>query len=315
MVTIQENVLLAPFTVIKIGGPARFFAAVGSVEEVQEVIQFAAQKKLAFFLLGAGSNILVSDDGFPGLAVRMRDDSIRIEGETAIVGAGTMMPRLAVETVRAGLTGFEWGVGVPGTVGGSIRGNAGCFGGEMKDVVSSVNIFDVEKATSYKLQATSCNFDYRDSIFKKNPQWIIVDAIFKFKKANPAEAQNLFDAVKKKSELRVVEQPIGEKTMGSTFKGVSINNEIEMRLEHAGISGTQAKNRRGFISAGFFIEQAGLKGYRVGGAGISSKHANFIINAGTATALDVVRLITHIKDAVKEKFGIVLEEEIQYVGF
>ena len=322
---IQEDISLASYTVIKIGGPARYFCDVTDANELEAAVRFAAEKELLFFVLGAGSNVLISDNGFPGLVIHLRNHAIKIEGETAYAGAGVMMPRLAMVTVQVGLTGFEWGTGIPGTVGGSIRGNAGCFGGEVRDNVESVMVFDTKKVTrlaqapaeraSFKLQATSCGFGYRESIFKKRPEWIIVDATFKLKKINPATAQNIFRKIQKKSKERVEEQPIGEKTMGSTFKGVTASDDIIAFLRRANIAWQKGVNRRGFLSAGFLIEYAGLKGCRIGGAEVSSRHANFIINTGTATASDVVELVTRIKDTVKDKFGISLEEEIQYLGF
>jgi len=323
MSDLRHNIILAPYTVYKIGGPARFFAEVRNEREMKEALDSAAKNHATVFILGAGSNILVSDKGFDGLVIHIIGGGLRINGSAVTVDAGIMMPRLAIETAKAGLSGLEWGAGVPGTVGGAVRGNAGCFGGEIKDVVESVNIFDVKKTTNYKLQATNCEFDYRESIFKKHPEWIILSAVLKLKQEDPAHTGELLEIIRQKSAERIGEQPIGESSAGSIFKGVPLSEEILKKLgnripwwhkKHENSSWV-FENRRGFISAGFFIETAGLKGERVGNAVISPKHANFIVNLGNAKTEDVLTLISIVKDAVMRKFGVMLEEEIQYVGF
>lgn len=321
--TIRENISLSPYTVYKIGGQARYFIEVKSVDELEEVLRFAVKSHAAIFVLGAGSNILVSDKGFNGLVIQMRLDGIRIEEDQVFADAGVKMPRLAVETAKAGLSGLEWGAGVPGTLGGSVRGNAGCFGGEMKDAIKSVEVLDFLNVKRFTLNAFECEFDYRESIFKKHPEWIILNATLKLKKEDPAYAVELLEVIKQKSAERISEQPIGESSAGSIFKGVPMSEEILQRIglripwwrkKHENSSWV-FENRRGYISAGFFIDIAGLMGRCVGNATISSKHANFIVNFGGAKAEDVLTLISIAKDVVMRKFGVMLEEEIQYVGF
>ena len=177
MSDLRHNIILAPYTVYKIGGPARFFAEVRNEREMKEALDFAAKNYATVFILGAGSNILVSDKGFDGLVIHMIGGGLRINGSAVTVDDGIMMPRLAIETAKAGLSGLEWGAGVPGTVGGAVRGNAGCFGGEIKDVVRLVELFDTLNAKRLTLNVSECEFDYRESIFKKHPEWIILSAV------------------------------------------------------------------------------------------------------------------------------------------
>lgn len=311
--SIRENIALKDFTVFKIGGPARFFAVVSSQEELQKALQFAREKSIPFFIAGAGSNMLVSDRGWPGIFIRNEARNISIDDTRVCAESGAMMAAVAAVASRAGLSGFEWGVGIPGTVGGSVRGNAGCFGREIKDVLAEVLIFDINKAISFKLQATSGGFGYRDSVFKKNPQWIVCSAVFSLKHGNP---EVILETMRIFSEERFRSQDIGAKCAGCIFKNISWNRK-DIRKEEL------IKRfplflpfiSRPGISAGFLVDEAGLKGRRIGGAVISRKHANFIINEGSATAEDVVMLIALVKEHVHRKFGILLEEEIQYVGF
>lgn len=321
MISIREHVFLAPFTSIKIGGPAHFFVEAKTKKEVGEVLHWAHEKRIPCAVLGAGSNVLIMDRGFDGLLVRMCLKTFSFEGEYMYADAGVSMARASASSLQQNLTGFEWAAGIPGTVGGSVYGNAGCFGGEMKDVVESVLVFDINTSKSYKLQATSCNFGYRESIFKKNKDLLILSATFKLK--------HISDEVKKEKQVwighmmreRVTEQAIGERTMGSTFMGISLTDKTMRTLQSYDDRFTKGKNscwvfesRRGMISAGFLIEQAGLKEKKIGGVCVSPKHANFLVSDNTATAEHVVMLIAYIKEFIHRKFGIMLEEEIQYIG-
>ncbi|MBI2609643.1 UDP-N-acetylmuramate dehydrogenase [Candidatus Giovannonibacteria bacterium] len=323
MFNIRENISLKPYTVFKIGGRARFFVEVKNKNELEEALSFASEKKLPIFLLGAGSNILVSDKGFDGLVIRMLDDKIDISADEMTCAAGAMMPRAASESVKAGLAGFEWAVGVPGTVGGSVHGNSGCYDGEIKDNLKEVSVFNIAAKNFRAFQNNECEFDYRESIFKKRPELIILNATFSLNKDSDAKSADLLKKLSQKAGTRIKEQPVGEKSMGSTFKGIPLEGEILEKIREYDSSWKKNhekstwvfENRRGFISAGFVIERAGLGGYRIGDAKISEKHKNFIVNCGNASAENVLMLIGVIKERVHRKFGIQLEEEIQYVGF
>ncbi len=183
-IVVKENISLKLHTVFKIGGPARFFVEVKSVEELKEALGFAKEKAAPFFIAGAGSNILVSDKGFVGLYIQNTANNISIKGEEMYCESGAQMAYAAAKAADAGLSGFEWGIGIPGTVGGSVRGNAGCFGGETRDVLHSAEVFNVHDGKVRTLSNAECKFGYRDSMFKKMPHLIVLLAFFEFNKGD-----------------------------------------------------------------------------------------------------------------------------------
>lgn len=323
---IKENVSLKPYTVFQVGGPARFFVEVDSREELKSTVEWAFHKKLPFFILGLGSNILVSDDGFRGLVIKPQFSRISQDGEYLLAEAGAKMAEVVDFALKHGLTGFEWAIGVPGTVGGSVRGNAGWGPGlEMRDVIEQVLVLDGHSGDFKTFSNADCLFSYRESIFKKHPEFIITAALLKLKIGNIKEAR---ERLQKFSRSRLVEtkqasgrigsQEIGKSTAGSTFKNVRFpeekKNEILKRFPAFREAFEKFPNKE-VLSAGFLIDMAELKGTKVGGAMVSNKHANFIINAGDARAEDIVILIGHIKEKIHRLFDVLLEEEIQYVGF
>lgn len=311
-IQVQEHIPLAQFTMYKIGGPARFFIEAHNADEIREAVAYARGRQFQFIVLGAGSNMLVSDTGFDGMVIRITGGNVRIEEERLTADAGVIMARAVTESAKAGLTGFEWGIGVPGTIGGSVRGNAGCFGTEMKDVVESVDVFDASKTINYKLEARSCEFSYRNSIFKKQPQLIVLSATLKLTKGDPEAIQA---EVRRITRERVKKQDIGTKSCGCIFKNVAWEKTMgKQDLLERFPELRQFENQPNVPSA-FLIDRAGLKGARTEHASISERHANFFINEGNATPDEIQELITRAKSAVKEKYGIELEEEIQYVGF
>ncbi len=324
MLNIRENIALSQHTIYRIGGPARFFIEVKTAEELTEALVFAKDKKAPFFILGAGSNILVSENGFAGLVIHLKDGSVSIDGERMFVDAGVMMARAVFASVKAGLTGFEWGVGVPGTIGGSIRGNAGCFGGEVDQILETVRALEVKseklkvKSTTeflklFELNNTECEFEYRDSIFKRHPEWTILSATFKLKKGDPRKIQ---EKVRSIIFERTAKQDIGTKTCGCIFKNIS--------WEKAGLNKEKLLERfpefrefqnRPNLPASFLIDRAGLSGKRIGKVFISPKHANFFVNEGGASSEEVRQLIQLAKNEIEKKYGLPIEEEIVYVGF
>ena len=282
---ITENIILAPYTVFNIGGPADFFCEVKNKEELVEVLDWARGNKSPFFIIGAGSNLLVSDEGFRGLAIKMSSQNIDLLGENKIfVAAGVSMARAVNFSIEKGFGGFEWGVGIPGTVGGAVFGNAGCFGGEMKDAVDSVSILERK---IFELPNDACEFAYRHSVFKRHPEWIILGATLNF---FPGDKEKSRAKVLEYTKKRTASQDIGEKCAGCIFK-----------------------NPKQDLAAGYLIDKVGLKGAKIGGAMVSGKHANYIVNTGGATARDVKELIMVIKDEVKKVNGILMEEEIRII--
>ena len=311
-ITVQENIPLAVYTIYKIGGPARFFAEARNSKEVQEALEFARSHKLPFFILGAGSNVLISDAGFNGIVIHSVGGGVRVEGERISADAGVMMARAVTESARAGLAGFEWGIGVPGTIGGSVRGNAGCFGGEMKDVIESVEVLDAYKLTTSNLELSECQFSYRDSVFKQHPEWIILSATLKLRKGDSGMIQREISRI---TAERISKQAIGTKSCGCIFKNIDWGH-IQMDRSQLFTAFPELKifQDRPNIPAAFLIDKAGLKGHRVNSIVISEKHANFFVNEGGGAARDVRTLIDLTKKEVQKKYGLILEEEIQYVG-
>jgi len=299
---LKEDIPLAKFTSFNIGGRAKYFFEGNNKREIIKAVSLAKQENLPFFILGGGSNLLVDDKGYHGLVIKIQNSGLKIKKENSnfkvAAGAGTSLSLLVSRTAENSLSGLEWAIGIPGTLGGAIYGNAGAFGKSMKDIVKKVEVFDAKdlKVKIYSLE--DCRFDYRESIFKKDKNLIILSAVLELEKGEKKEIEN---KMKKYLSERKKKQPIGFASAGSVFKNPSF----------AQTSGRFMTDRK--LSAGELIERCGLKGRSIGGAKISEKHANFIINLGGARFSDVRRLIDLVKKKVRSKFGIELEEELQYL--
>jgi len=290
----QKNVSLKDYTTFKIGGRAKYFCRVSTKEELIEAAKFAKKMKLPIFILGAGSNLLISDKGFSGLVIKIQYSTSNIQYSKILTGAGTSLSRLVNVAASAGLTGLEWAAGIPGTVGGAVYGNAGAFGKSMKDVIKTVTVLKIPNPKSQipnkfqikKYKNKECRFGYRDSIFKKRKDLIIISITLQLKKGKKKEIGNI---MKEYLEYKKKTQPLNFPSAGSVFK-----------------------NPKGFFAAEL-IEKCKLKGKKIGNAKFSEKHANFIVNLGGAAAQDVKKLINLAKKSVKNKFKVKLEEEIQYL--
>lgn len=308
---IEENISLAKYTSFKIGGPAKYFYSAQTVQEIQQVIQFAKEKKLPYYILGGGNNILVSDLGFDGLVIKINNQNIKISGNEIQTAAGVILANLVIETADIGLTGLEWLAGIPGTVGGAIYGNVGAFGGSMGEKIEKVEVLNPDDFTRRWIERAECEFIYRGSIFKKNKQ-IILGATFRLEKDDLRSIRNLIKGYINKRKS----QPLGFPSAGSVFKNIIIaeNQKVFKNLLHKfpELAKFQATGK---IPTGWFVEELGLLGKKIGGAIIAHNHGNFILNIGNAKATDVVMLISLIKQKIRVNFGIQLEEEIQYMGF
>ena len=313
MLKIKEKISLQEYTTFKIGGPARYFFVAKNKEDLKNAILWAKKKKLPFFILGGGSNVLFSDNGFNGLVIKIQNSNLKIQNENSkfkiICGAGLPLVKLVFKSSEIGATGLENLVGIPGTLGGAIWGNAGAFGREIGDLVEEVRVLDVgsSKLEVKKLKKEDCKFGYRNSIFKRRKNWIILEATLELKKGNKKEIE---EKIKEILKLRKEKQPLELPCAGSVFKNVPIK-KVPKKIQEK----FNEKIKNGFLPAGVLIEAAGLKGFQIGGAKISEKHANFIVNLGGAYAKDVWKLIQKIKKEVKRKFKINLEEEIKLAGF
>ncbi len=281
-----ENEPLARCTTYRIGGPARYLLTPGEPEDVEKALTFAQDKGVPWIVLGLGSNVLAKDGGFPGLVIRMGKglDKFEMKGATAIVGAGMPTPLLARRTAEAGFVGVERFIGIPGTVGGGVYMNAGAHGAEFAEVVTEVTVMD-PKGKIKQLTRKQVPFKYRTSGLG---QVIVLETKLGLGEEAPAKLKEIQGRLLR---WRKFGTPFDQPCCGSVFK-----------------------NPPGPRTAGMLIEEAGLKGFRVGGAHVSILHANYIVNTGNATAADVLKVIDHVRKTVAKKLGVELELEVKVIG-
>lgn len=307
---IQNDVSLAPLTTFKIGGPAKFFVEAETPEELVAAIAWAREKGEKYFILGGGSNLLVSDKGFDGLIIKNNCREIRAEANRIYANTGAPLSQLVQIAAENNLAGLEWATGIPGTVGGAVRGNAGAFGSSMQSIVESAQAFDPEKHETLNLNFDQCKFAYRHSIFKENGL-IVLSATIKLAAAKP---EAISEASAKYVKYRADGQP-KEPSAGSIFKNVLTTDLKMANPEAAAEAEKEGIVRGGKISAGWLISRLGFKGKTIGGAQVSLEHANFIVNKGGATAGDVLMLMSLIKQKVRVEYGVQLQTEIQYLDY
>ena len=285
---ILENEPMSRHTTFRVGGPARYFAEPESEEELLELVGKLRRNNEPFTLLGRGSNLLVSDAGYEGTVIHISEAlaGISIEGEFITAGAGATLGSIAAAALGAGLAGFEFAAGIPGTLGGAIIMNAGAYGGEMKDVAAFVRLLDGDGKV-ITLSGEEMNFRYRGSR-AMDEGLTVLSAVLKLEPGDPAAIRERMDELMKK---RKDKQPLEYPSAGSTFK-----------------------RPEGYF-AGKLIEDAGLRGYSVGGAQVSEKHCGFVINKGGATAADIMQLCDEVSRRVYGLFGVRLEMEVRRLGF
>lgn len=309
MINIQENILLAPLTSFRVGGSAKFYVEIISTQDLKDAINFAKENNLKFYLLGGGTNLLVSDNGFDGLVIRMKMNEITVKGNQMKIEAGVPLIKAINMAAQAGLSGMELMAGIPGTVGGAVRGNAGAYGTEICKTVKNVTAFDFEKMEEIVFENNSCDFSYRSSIFKKNPNLIVLSTVLELAAADSKVVQEkTTETIMKRASMGLG----GYKSAGSFFMNPTTTNE-KLKQEFEKEKGEAARNDK--LPAGWVIEQAGLRGKKIGGAAVCEKHSNYIINAENATSDDLMILISYIKQQVRDQFGIQLQEEVNYMGF
>ncbi len=287
MIQLKEGELLSNHTTFRIGGAAKYFAVPKNEEEIMEAVDFAIVKDLPYYILGKGSNVLFADEGYPGVIIEIGAGMEKVEriGDTEIrAQAGVSLSSLAAFAAREGLAGLEFAGGIPGTLGGAVTMNAGAYGGEMKDVIVSAKVMD-EEGIVRELSCEELELGYRTSIVQKK-QLVLLEAEFLL---NPGKTEEIQNTMKKLNAKRREKQPLEYPSAGSTFK-----------------------RPEGYF-AGKLIEDAGLRGYRVGDAQVSEKHCGFVVNRGKATCAEVLQLIEDIQKKVKEQFGVHLEPEVRII--
>ncbi len=287
MMDIRENISLAKHTTFKIGGPAKYFCIARNKEDLIKAVKKAKELKMPFFILGGGSNILALDKGYNGIVIKVQNSKLKTQNSNIYVEAGVKLEDVVKLTARKSLSGLEWAAGIPGTVGGAVYGNAQAFDVKMSDIIKSVEIFDTKTLKIKNLLKKQCQFLAKKSIFKKNKNLIILSVVLKTKKG---DKEKIKKEIKKHLDYRKKNHPWRFPSAGSVFV-----------------------NKTGTAPSARLIEKCGLKGTKIGGAKVSEKHAGFIVNTGKAKAEDVLKLIKIIKQKVKRKFGVVLEEEIQII--
>lgn len=284
-VKLQEP--MSKHTTFRIGGPADFYLCPHSTKEVQEIVEICKEEKLPYFVLGNGSNLLVSDRGYRGVVIQLWKNfsDITVKDCCIQAKAGALLSKVAAEALEAGLTGMEFASGIPGTIGGAAFMNAGAYGGEMKDIIKSVKVLDTQ-GEARVLPKEELKMGYRTSIVKEKG-YTVLSVELELTRGNQEEIRNTMEDLK---ERRTSKQPLEMPSAGSTFK-----------------------RPEGYF-AGKLIMDSGLRGFSVGGAQVSEKHCGFVVNKGGATAMDVLNLIREVQRRVKEQFGVDLETEVRFLG-
>ena len=274
-------------TTFRVGGPADFFVTPKAKEEVRDVIRICKEAGMPYYIIGNGSNLLVSDAGYRGVIVQIYKEmnEVKVEGDLVKAQAGALLSGIAAKALGAELSGFEFASGIPGTIGGACVMNAGAYGGEMKDVLEFVTVLTGE-GKIIELGRNELELGYRTSVIAKKG-YIVLGAVLKLERGDGEKSKTYMDELKEK---RVTKQPLEYPSAGSTFK-----------------------RPEGYF-AGKLIEDAGLRGFQVGGAQVSEKHCGFVINRDHATAADIMELMRQVQIRVKENSGVDLEPEVKRLG-
>lgn len=284
---VLTNEPMSRHTTFRIGGPADLFLLPNTVEEIKKIREICIQEQESYFILGNGSNLLVSDSGFRGVIIQTYRNlaQIQVEEDCIRAQAGALLSGIAQAAKAASLTGFEFAAGIPGTLGGAVVMNAGAYGGEMKDVLKEATVLDSEGQIR-RIPARKLAMGYRTSVIKE-AGYMVLEAVISLKKGDPDQIR---ETMKDLTQRRISKQPLEYPSAGSTFK-----------------------RPEGYF-AGKLIMDSGLRGYTHGGAQVSEKHCGFVINTGGATARDVCELMEHVQKTVYEKYNVKLEPEVKFLG-
>ena len=286
--SIKYNEPMKKHTTMKVGGLCDCMVEPSSIEEIQKVLEYVKENNIKYYIIGNGSNLLVKDEGVHALIIKIANkfSGFEVNGEYIKAYYGCSVPKLSQIAKENSLSGLEFACGIPGSVGGGIRMNAGAYGSEMVNVVEKVGFLD-ENGNLKEIDGKDAHFTYRHSMFVDNPQYVVVYAIYKLVKGNKEEISKIME---ENMNSRKQKQPIEYPNFGSVFK-----------------------RPEGYF-VGKLVDDCGLKGYKIGGAQVSTKHSGFMINIGDATCKDVLDLIEYVKEKVYEKFNVKLQEEVVILG-
>ena len=286
--SIKYNEPMKKHTTMRVGGPCDCMVEPSSIEEIQKILEYARKNNIKYYVIGNGSNLLVKDEGVHALIIKIANkfSGVEVNGEHVKAYSGCSVPKLSQIAKENSLSGLEFACGIPGSVGGGIRMNAGAYGSEMVNVVEKVGFLD-ENGNLNEIDGKDANFTYRHSMFVENPEYVVVYAIYKLQKGNKEEISRVME---ENMNSRKQKQPIEYPNFGSVFK-----------------------RPEGYF-VGKLVDDCGLKGYKIGGAQVSTKHSGFMINTGDATCKDVLDLIEYVKEKVYEKFNVKLQEEVVILG-
>mgnify|MGYP000733546499 FL=1 len=285
---VKYNEKMSKYTTMRVGGPCDCIVFPDEISKIKEVIDFCKNENITFFVIGNGSNLLVKDEGIHGVVIKLghRFGKIELDGEYILSYAGATMPTLSQLAKKNSLKGLEFACGIPGTIGGGVKMNAGAYGSQISDILYEVTYMD-EKEEIKTIKNKDCSFGYRKSIFTINPNYVILSAKFKLERGNIDEIEN---KMKENSLARKAKQPLEYPNFGSVFK-----------------------RPEGYF-VGKLVDDAGLRGYKIGGAQVSTKHTGFIVNVDNATCKDVLDLIGYVQTTVYNKFNVKLTPEVIIIG-
>lgn len=285
---IKYNEPMKKYTTMKVGGPCDAIICPSSIEEIKDIVKYCKKSNLKYYVIGNGSNLLVRDEGIHALVIKIGHhfSDVKVNGEYITAYAGVTMPLIAQIAKKESLSGFEFACGIPGTIGGGTKMNAGAYGSQISDIVTEITYLDDDFNIS-TIQNKNCDFGYRHSIFTKKDSFVILSATFKLKRGS---AEEISKKMQENSKARKEKQPLDYPNFGSVFK-----------------------RPQGYF-VGKLVSDSGLRGYTIGGAQVSTKHTGFIVNVGNATCKDVTNLIEYVQKVVFEKFNVKLETEVVIIG-
>lgn len=296
---VKSAQLLSRYTTIKIGGPAKYFIIVNQTDKLVDLLNFLSGEGIDYQILGGGSNVLFSDDGFAGVVIKIETSKLSVDGEVITSEAATLLSAIVQLASQNSLSGMEWASGIPGTIGGAVRGNAGAYGEDISKSIKEVEVWRDGRIVLLTLE--DCEFDYRTSVFKSNNDVILGVKII-LKKDDQAQIAKKINDIFFERRGKFPPYP----SSGSFFKNIKIS---DWQGEKGELPDSFVE--RGMIPAGWLIEQCGLKGFKFGEAGISEKHGNFIVNYGKASSSDILFIVDKVVGEVYNKYGITLEPEVE----